>query len=136
MLTCALTMNHNDEGTVISDAVDAAKSADYAIVFVATMSHEGGDRDSLSLDDGCVIGAKNGGTQCEGNNYNQNAMVEAIVAANPNTIVVASVPGAVLMPWSTSVPAIITNFMPGQQAGHAVVRFFKSFFFLRPKKFS
>lgn len=82
-------MNHNDEGTVISDAVDAAKSADYAIVFVATMSHEGGDRDSLSLDDGCVIGAKNGGTQCEGNNYNQNAMVEAIVAANPNTIVVA-----------------------------------------------
>lgn len=70
---------------------------DYAIVFVATMSHEGGDRASLSLDDGCVVGAKNGGTQCTGNNNNQNAMVEAIVAANPKTIVVASVPGAILV---------------------------------------
>ena len=29
-----------------------AKAADVAIVFVGTLSHEGGDRDSLSLDDG------------------------------------------------------------------------------------
>jgi len=109
-----------DDGTTISTAVEAAKAADYAIVFVATMSHEGADRDSLSLDDGCVVGAKNGGTQCTGNNNKQNAMVEAIVAANPKTIVVASVPGAVLMPWSPVVPAVLVNFMPGQQAGHAI----------------
>jgi hypothetical protein len=33
-------------------AAAAAKAADVAIVFVGTLSHEGGDRDSLSLDDG------------------------------------------------------------------------------------
>jgi beta-glucosidase len=109
-----------DDGTTLSTAVAAAKAADYALVFVGTMSHEGADRDSLSLDDGCVVGAKNGGTQCIGNANNQDAMVAAIVAANPKTIVVASVPGAILMPWSTSVPAVLTNFFPGQQAGHAI----------------
>jgi beta-glucosidase len=31
-----------------------------------------------------------------------------------------AVPGAILMPWSTKVKAIVTNFMPGQQAGHAI----------------
>ena len=56
----------------------------------------------------------------QGNNKNQNAMVSAIAAANKNTIVVASVPGAILMPWSTEVSSILTNFMPGQQAGNAI----------------
>ena len=45
---------------------------------------------------------------------------QAVVAANPNTVVVMAVPGAILMPWSTKVKAIVTNFMPGQQAGHAI----------------
>jgi hypothetical protein len=38
-------------------------SQDVAIVFVGTLSHEGGDRDSLSLDDG-------------GPEKNQNALIE------------------------------------------------------------
>ena len=50
----------------------------------------GRDRQSLSLDDG-------------GPANNQNALIEAVVKANPNTIVVVSTPGAVLMPWSGSV---------------------------------
>ena len=50
----------------------------------------GHDRQSLSLDDG-------------GPANNQNALIEAVVKANPNTIVVVSTPGAVLMPWSGSV---------------------------------
>jgi len=91
-----------------------------AIVFVATLSSEGSDRKSLSLDDGCAVNEKEYGNQCKGNNKNQNAMVHAVAAANPRTIVVASVPGAVLMPWSGDVAAILTNFMPGQQAGNAV----------------
>jgi hypothetical protein len=88
-------------------AAKAAKAAEVAIVFVGTLSHEGGDRASLSLDDG---GAVN----------NQNALIEAVAAANPNTIVVMAVPGAVLMPWADKVKAIVTNFMPGQQAGGAI----------------
>lgn len=55
-------------------------------------------RDSLSLDDGCVRDTRPGhpGNQCAGNANNQNAMIEAIAKANKNTIVVMSVPGAIL----------------------------------------
>ena len=31
-----------------------------------------------------------------------------------------TVPGAILMPWSTKVAGVLINFMPGQQAGHAI----------------
>lgn len=106
-----------NDGTDLDSATELAASADYAIVFVATLSSEGSDRDSLSLDDGCTPD-KYG--QCRGNNKNQNAMVASVAKANPMTIVVASVPGAVLMPWSGEVAAILTNFMPGQQAGNAI----------------
>merc|ERR1719473_1712206 len=47
-------------------------------------------------------------------------MVKAVARSNPKTIVVASVPGAIVMPWSGKVPAILTNFMPGQQAGNSI----------------
>jgi len=105
-----------NDGSNISDAVALASSADYAIVFVGTLSSEGTDRASLSLDDGCEVM----GNQCKGNARNQNAMVAAVAKANSRTIVVASVPGAVLMPWSGDVAAILTNFMPGQAAGAAI----------------
>ncbi|CAK0869440.1 unnamed protein product [Prorocentrum cordatum] len=51
---------------------------------------------------------------------NQNELVRAVAAANSKTIVVASAPGAVLMPWSNSVAAVLLNFMPGQEVGSAV----------------
>jgi beta-glucosidase len=105
-------------GTDLDEATSIAKAADYAVVFVGTVSSEGSDRKSLSLDDGCNV--HSGEHQCEGNNQKQNAMVSAIAQANPNTIVVLSVPGAILMPWSNAVAAILTNFMPGQQAGNAI----------------
>ena len=97
------------DGTDLGEAVGMAKAADVAVVFVATLSHEGGDRTSLSLDDGCEPDTRPGhtgvGHPCEGNNHNQNAMVSAIVKANPNTVVVMSVPGAVLSPsLSPSLP--------------------------------
>jgi len=105
-----------NDGTNLTAACELASSADYAIVFVGTLSSEGGDRASLSLDDGCQIMD----AQCQGNAKNQNAMVVAVAKAQSKTVVVASVPGAVLMPWSGDVPAILTNFMPGQQAGFAI----------------
>jgi len=109
------TITFND-GTNVSAAAAMAAAADYAIVFVGTLSSEGSDRQSLSLDDGCSSSE----SACNGNANNQNAMVEAVAATATKTIVVASVPGAVLMPWSPKVDAILTNFMPGQQAGHAI----------------
>jgi beta-glucosidase len=106
-----------DNGTDIKAAAALAASADYAIIFAGTLSHEGGDRDSLSLDDGCDLDQYG---QCGGNAHKQNALIEAVAKANQNTIVVLSVPGAVVMPWATKVAAILTNFMPGQQAGNAI----------------
>lgn len=109
-----------NNGTDIAAAVELASSADVAIIFVATLSQEGRDRDSLSLDDGCVVNEREYNDQCKGNGDRQNELVAAVAAANPKTVVVASVPGAVLMPWSGDVAAILTNFMPGQQAGFAI----------------
>ena len=81
-----------------------AKAADTAIVFVATPSAEGSDRGTLALKD------------------NGDALVAAVVKANPRTVVVVSGPGAVLMPWADDVAAVLLNFMPGQEGGNAIVR--------------
>ena len=99
-----------DAGADLKAAAKVAAAADVAIVFAGTLSHEGGDRDSLSLDDGCTDKV-----QCGDYANQQNALIEAVAAANPKTVVVLSVPGAILMPWSTKVAAILVNFMPGQQ---------------------
>jgi len=112
---------HFNKGTDIGSAAALAAESDCAIVFVGTTSIEGQDRTSLSLDAGCHRDPfKPHERQCLGNNKNQTALIEAVLKANPKTIVVASIPGAVLMPWSTRVPAILTNFMPGQEAGNAI----------------
>lgn len=103
---------HFDDGTNLTSAAALAASADYAVVFVGTTSHEAQDRVSLSLDDGC--------DDCRGNKHQQNKLVEVVAQANRNCIVVASVPGHVLMPWSEDVPAILVNFMPGQEVGSAI----------------
>ena len=109
-----------NDGTDIAAAAAAAAAADVAIVFVGTLSSEGSDRASLSLDDGCDYNPKSD-TQCKGNSKQQNALVAAVAkAAGKKTAVVASVPGAILMPWSKDVAAVLTNFLPGQQAGNAI----------------
>eukprot|EP00754_Rhynchopus_humris_P030074 Rhum_TRINITY_DN15255_c1_g1::Rhum_TRINITY_DN15255_c1_g1_i1::g.146381::m.146381/K05349/bglX; beta-glucosidase len=79
--------------------VDAATAA---LVFVGTSSHEGADRTSLSLGDG------------------QDELVFAVAAANPNTVVSAATPGALLTPWRQHVKSILIPFMPGQEYGNAV----------------
>ena len=71
-------------------------------MFVATTSSEGTDRRSLNLQD------------------NGNALVSAVAAANPNTIVVAATPGALLTPWAKEIKALLVNFMPGQEGGNAI----------------
>lgn len=95
------------DGTDIGLCVVQAAAAEVAIVFAGTLSSEGSDRKSLSLDDG--IDANN-----------QNELISRVADAQPNTAVVLTVPGAVLCPWEPAVKAIVTNFMPGQQAGNAI----------------
>lgn len=83
-------------------AAALAKTSDVAVVVVATTSHENADRDSLSLPPW------------------QDALVAAVAAVNTRTIVVARCPGACLMPWSASVPSLLFQLMPGQEAGHVL----------------
>ena len=48
------------------------------------------------------------------------ALVDAVVDAQPNTVVVTFSPGAVLLPWSPKAKAILSMLMPGLEAGHAM----------------
>jgi beta-glucosidase len=83
-----------------SDAALAAAAADVAIVFASVYSTEGADRPSLAL--------------------GVDSLVSAVAAANPNTIVVLNVPGAVLMPWLDQVAAVLVAWYPGQENGKAI----------------
>jgi beta-glucosidase len=99
--TGRVNVTYND-GSDPQAAAALAASADVAIVVVATTSSEGSDRANLSLPDA------------------QNAYVSAVAAAQKQSVVVVRSPGAVLMPWVDSVPAILETFMPGQEAGNAM----------------
>jgi len=86
----------------ISTAVQLAASSDIAIVFVSVDSSEGIDRVNLSLP------------------YPQDELVQEVLNAQPNTIVVLHIAGAVLMPWVDSATAILSAFLPGQEDGYAI----------------
>ncbi len=91
-----------DDGSDPARAAQLAKDADVSIVMVGDNQREGKDQPNLSL---------------EGN---QDALIEAVAAANPRTVVVVKSGGPVLMPWSAKVPAILQAWYPGQQDGEAV----------------
>jgi beta-glucosidase len=78
-----------------AEAVKLAKSSDIAIVFVNQWMSEGHDAPTLSLPD------------------HQDALVEAVAAANPNTIVVLETGGPVSMPWANKVKGIVEMWYPG-----------------------
>ena len=79
-----------------------AAAADLAVVVVATTSSEGADRPNLSLD------------------APYDALAAAIIAAQPNTVVVVRCPGPCLMPWLAQAPAVFFQGMAGQEAGNAL----------------
>jgi beta-glucosidase len=83
-------------------AIAEAAAADAAIVFASVESSEGYDRDSLAL------------------SPDVDALITAVAAVNPRTIVVLHVPGAVLMPWLDRVGALLVAWYPGQENGNAI----------------
>ncbi len=89
----------------IEAAVAAARDADVALVFVGsgtTAETEGRDRTMLAL------------------HGEQDALVQAVVAANPNTVVVLHNGAPVIMPWVDKVPAIVEAWLPGQEGNLAL----------------
>ena len=50
----------------------------------------------------------------------QDALIAAVAAANPHTLVVLETGGPVLMPWAVKVPAIVEAWYPGRMGGAAI----------------
>ena len=97
------TCVYYDDGTDVERAAKLAATADVAIVFVATSSSEGGDRGSLSFDDGA-----------------DDLVAKIATSGVAKSVVTAVSPGAALTPWRDSVDAITLGFMPGQEYGDAL----------------
>jgi beta-glucosidase len=53
---------------------------------------------------------------------NQDALIEAVAQANPNTVVVLSTGDPVLAPWASSVKGILEMWYPGQEGGTSTAR--------------
>jgi beta-glucosidase len=83
------------DGKDSAAAAALAKASSLAIVFVNQPMREDVDAATLSLP------------------KNQDALVEAVAAANPNTIVVLETGGPVSMPWIEHVKGVIEMWYPG-----------------------
>jgi beta-glucosidase len=90
-----------DDGTDVARAAALAKASDVAIVFVNEPTSEGRDVD-LTLPGG------------------QDKIVDAVVAANPKTIVVLETGGPVNMPWADKVTGVLSAWYPGIRGGEAI----------------
>ena len=89
-------------GYVPEAAAAAARRADLVIVFAAEWQSEGVDKASLTLPEG------------------QDALIAAVAAANPNTVVVLETGNPVMMPWLGKVRGVIEAWYPGQEGGAAI----------------
>ena len=97
----SIPVTYND-GANPDTAAAIAKSADVAIVMVGNKDSEGKDRPNLSLPD------------------KQDALIAAVAAANPKTIVILKTGGPVLMPWLDQVPGVLEVWYPGEEDGNVV----------------
>lgn len=91
---------------LIAQAVEAAKMAEAAVLFVGlpdNMESEGVDRVHMRMPEG------------------HNALIRAVCAANPNTVVVLHNGSPVEMPWVEQPKAILEAYLSGQAVGEAVV---------------
>ena len=91
------------DGNDIAAAARQAAQADQVIVFATQWAAEGLDV-SLGLDG------------------NQNALIAAVAAANPRTVVVLETNGPVLMPWLDKVAAVLEAWYPGSGGGQAIAK--------------
>lgn len=99
------TEEHASE--LLAQAVETARGADVAVVFAGlpdSFETEGCDRESLAMP------------------ANQNALIEAVAAANPNTVVVLHGGSAMELPWLDRVKAVLYVALGGESVGAAAVR--------------
>lgn len=89
---------------LIAEAVAAAKQADVAIIFAGltdAYESEGFDRRVIDMP------------------HNHNALIEAVAAVNPETVVVLHNGAPVAMPWLNKVKGVLEAYLGGEAAGEA-----------------
>ncbi|QCR38340.1 beta-glucosidase [Nissabacter sp. SGAir0207] len=91
-----------DDGADPARAAAQAKAAEVAIVFAWQWQAEGTDVRDLSLPN------------------HQDALIEAVSAARPGTVVVLQTGGPVKMPWLDQVGAVLEAWYPGSRGGEAI----------------
>jgi beta-glucosidase len=87
---------------LLERAVQLARNSDVAVVYANKFESEGADLDDIDLPSV------------------QNRLINAVAAANPDTIVVLNTGSAVTMPWLERVKSVIEAWYPGQQSGNAI----------------
>jgi beta-glucosidase len=88
--------------TPLQQAVDLARSSDTAVVFASDFEAEGSDLSDIDLP------------------AEEDALIRAVAAVNPNTVVVLNTGSAVTMPWLDSVKGVFEAWYPGQEDGNAI----------------
>ena len=89
----------------LEKAVQAASSCDAVVVFGGFPLHfeaEGADRPEMGLPG------------------DQDEVIQAVINANPNTVVVINAGSPVDMPWADAAAAIVLAYYPGQEGGLAL----------------
>ncbi len=100
----ALTLGWAFVGDQIAQAAALAHRSQVALVFVGDYSSEAFDKPTLALPG------------------DEDALIEAVAAANPRTVVVLNTGGPVLMPWLPQVAGVLEDWYPGEQDGAAAAR--------------
>ena len=100
----AVRLGWSGPTNLIAEAVEAARKADVAVVFAGHKVGEGMDRLSLALPN------------------DQDALIAAVAAVNPRTVVVLQTGGGVTMPWLDKVAAVMEMWLPGDMFGPAAAK--------------
>ncbi|MCB0570850.1 MAG: glycoside hydrolase family 3 C-terminal domain-containing protein [Phaeodactylibacter sp.] len=107
--TLSYAEGYTHEGTtddaMLAEARKQATAADIAIVFAGlpdSYESEGFDRSNIDMPEG------------------HNQLIEAVAAAQPNTVVVLMNGSAITMPWAAKAKAIVEGWLGGQAGGGAL----------------
>lgn len=95
--------------TLVSEAVDEAKKADY-VIFIGGLNKSGG-QDSEGAD-----------RTSYGLPYKQDSLIVELAKANKNFVVVNISGTAVEMPWIDEVPALVQDWYIGSEAGNSLAQ--------------
>jgi len=97
----------DNQAQSIAQAVAAAKTARKVVIFAYDDGSEGRDRGISNQAAGLLLPGY------------QNDLINAVAAANPDTVIVLNTGDPVFMPWAPAVRSILQMWYPGQRGGQA-----------------